>query len=75
MSKTKKSNENVNQLEEYIKNLISEELKIKNYELKDSEAKLIVKNIIVEIDKLTAKRVKEHFIQIADYIKNTFKED
>jgi hypothetical protein len=52
----------------YLKSLISEELKNKEVELKENEAKQIIQAILPEMDKLVTKRVKEHFIELADFI-------
>lgn len=56
----------------YMKSLISEELKKQNFELKEHEANQIVQAIIPEMDKLISKRIKDHFIEIADFIKEKF---
>ncbi len=73
MGKPKKAN--VNQLEEYLKTLILEELRKREIEIKESDAKQIISYIMPEIDKLTSNRVKEHFLEIADFIKNKFSEE
>jgi hypothetical protein len=56
----------------YLKSLISEELKKKEFELKESDAQQIVQAIMPEIDKLVTKRVKEHFIELAHFINAKF---
>ncbi len=73
MAKEKK--ENVNPVEEYLISLISEQMKKREIEIKKSDAKQIVSNIIPEIDIMIAKRVKQHFIEIADFIKDKFSEE
>ena len=66
---------NVNQVEDYLKTLILEELRKREIEIKESDAKQIISHILPEIDKLTSKRVKEHFLEIADFIKNKFSKE
>ena len=66
---------NVNQLENYLRTLILEELRKREIELKESDAQLIVSQIINEIDKLTSERVKQHFVEIADFIKDKFSKE
>jgi hypothetical protein len=56
----------------YLKSLISEELKKEGIELKEREAQQIVNAIIPKIDQLISNRVKEHFVEIADFIKIKF---
>ena len=56
----------------YLKSLISEELNKKGFELKEEDAQQIVQAIMPELDALISKRVKEHFIEIADFIKIKF---
>lgn len=73
MAKNKK--ENVNQLEECFKTLILNELRKREIELKESDAQQIISHITVEIDKLTSMRIKQHFIEIADFIKTKFSEE
>jgi len=65
---------NVNQLENYLRTLILEELRKREIELKESDAQQIVSQIICEIDKFTSDRVKQHFIEIADFVKEKFRE-
>lgn len=61
-----------NALESYLKSLISEELKNFEIELKEQEAQQIVQAIIPEIDKLVAKRVKTHFVELVKFINEKF---
>lgn len=65
----------VNQLEDYLQSLIREELRKREIELKASDAQQIIAKIIPEIDKMTAERVKQHFLEIADFIKSKFSEE
>ena len=60
----------VNQLEEYIRSLMKEELRKREIELKEADAQQIVAKIIPELDKMVAERVKQHFLEIADFIKS-----
>jgi len=73
MGKDKKPK--VNQLEEYIQSLIKDELRKREIELKESDAKQIVANIIPELDKLISDRVKQHFLEIAEFIKFKFSKE
>lgn len=71
--------EKANMMEEYLRGLIKDELH-KQYEmldvtLKEEEASKIVLAIIPHLDELIAKRIKSHFIEIADFIKEKFKEE
>lgn len=73
MKKQKKPN--VNQLEDYLRTLILEELRKRELELKESDARQIIASMIKEIDKATAKRIKQHFLEIADFIKTKFSKE
>jgi hypothetical protein len=61
-----------NELQVYLKSLISEELKKVEIELKEKEAKQIVHALIPEIDKLVAEKVKSHFVELAKFISEKF---
>lgn len=61
-----------NALESYLKSLISGELKNFEIELKEQEAQQIVHAIMPEIDKLIAKKVKTHFVELAKFINERF---
>ena len=65
----------VNQLEDYIKSLMREELRKREIELKESDAQQIVAKIIPELDKMAAERVKQHFLEIAEFVKNKFSKE
>ena len=65
----------VNQLEEYLQSFIKEELRKREIELKESDAQQIIAKIIPEIDKMTASRVKQHFLEIAEFIQNKFSKE
>lgn len=65
----------VNQLEDYIKSLMREELRKREIELKESDAQQIVAKILPELDKMTAERVKQHFLEIAEFIKSKFSKE
>lgn len=67
------STKKINQLEDYLKYLIREELKKQAFELRESDAKQIVLQIIPELDKLVSDRIKQHFIEIVEFIKNSSK--
>lgn len=61
-----------NTLEVYLKSLISGELKKIEFDLKENEAQQIVQALIPEIDNLVSKRVKDHFIELANFINDKF---
>lgn len=61
-------------LVEYLKSLISDEIQKMGFELKEAEAQKIVQAIMPEIDTLISKRVRQHFMEIADAIKEKFKD-
>ncbi|MFW9871829.1 MAG: hypothetical protein ACFFG0_01920 [Candidatus Thorarchaeota archaeon] len=60
---------------QHLKSLISDELKKQEYQLKENEAQQIVKALIPEIDKLISERVKQHFIELADFMKEKFSKE
>lgn len=62
----------VNQLEEYLKSLVKEEVDRRDFSLKKEDADQIVKGLFSELDKVIAKSVKEHLVEIADFIKIKF---
>lgn len=70
-----KEKQKVNQLEEYLQSLIKEELRIREIELKESDAQQIVSKIIPELDKMASDRIKQHFLEIADFIISKFSEE
>lgn len=59
-------------VETYLKSLVSEELKKLKVNLKEKEAQQIIQALMPEIDTLISKRVKEHFIELADFINEKF---
>jgi hypothetical protein len=65
-----------NMMEEYIRGLIKDELTkqcdLLGVALKEEDASKIVLAIIPHIDELVSKRVKHHFIEIAEFIKTQF---
>lgn len=65
-----------NMMEEYIRGLIKDELIQQmgqlDVTLKEEEASRIVLAIIPHLDELIAKRVKQHFVELADLIKEKF---
>lgn len=61
-----------NELEVYMKRLVNKILDEREMSLKEDDAKQIVNAIMPELDELISKRVKEHFVTIADLIKNKF---
>lgn len=67
--------ENNEQLENYFRQLIKDELKAVSVELKENDAKQIVDAIIPEIDSLISKRVKQHIKELVNHINNKISED
>lgn len=65
----------VNQLEDYLRSLILDELRKREVELSEADAQLIVYGIINEVDVMISKRIKQHFIEIAEFIIKKFKEE
>lgn len=59
-------------VETYLRSLVSDELKKLEVNLKEAEAKQIIQAIMPEIDILVSKRVKEHFIELANFINEKF---
>lgn len=58
------------ELQECIEKLIqSIQIKLSKQEVKD-----IVENIIPDMDKLISSKVKQHFVEIAEFIINNFKD-
>jgi len=68
-----------NLMEEYLRSLIKDELikqcEILDIALKEEDAAKIVLAIIPHIDELISKRVKQHFVELADLIKEKFKNE
>lgn len=68
--------EQSNMMEEYIRNLIKNELSTQieelNITLKEEDASKIILAILPHLDDLIAKRMKQHFVELADFIKNKF---
>ena len=65
----------VNQLEDYLRSLILDELRKREVELSESDAQLIVNSIINEIDLMTSRRIKQHFVEIGEFLIEKFKEE
>lgn len=63
-------NKELKSLGEYLKSLVSDEIKAKGFELKEAEAQKIVKAIIPEMDLLISKRVKQHFLILLNAMKD-----
>lgn len=67
---------NQNIMEDYIRGLIKDELNkqcdMLEVMLKEEDASKIVLAILPQLDELVAKRVKQHFTEIADLIKEKF---
>lgn len=61
-----------NAMEIYLKSLISDEIKKMEVNLKEEEAQQIVQVLIPEIDNIVAKKVKAHFIELANFINKKF---
>jgi len=70
--------ETPNIMEDYIKKLIKEELNeqadLLEVTLKEEDASRIVLAILPHLDELISKRVKEHFTELADLVKEKFLE-
>ena len=62
----------VNQLEDYLRSLILDELRKREIEVSEADAQKIVFHLVKEIDNLTSKRVKQHFIELANFILEKF---
>lgn len=65
----------VNQLEDYLQELIMKTLRQRELEINEADAKMIVTTIINEVDEMVSARIKQHFIEIADFIKDKFSEE
>jgi len=68
--------ETPNIMEDYIKKLIKAELNeqadLLEVTLKEEDASRIVLAILPHLDELISKRVKEHFTELADLVKEKF---
>jgi len=62
------------ELELYLLKIVRSEVEKLGLELKEREAKQIVNAIMPQLDTLVSKRVKQHFIELADFIKVKFKD-
>lgn len=60
------------ELDKYLEDLVNRVLDEREIGLKKEDAQKIVEEIIPQIDKLISDRVKEHFVQLADHIKEKF---
>jgi len=65
----------VNQLEDYLRSLILDELRKRDVEVSEADAQIIVHSIINEVDLMVSKRIKHHFVEIAEFIIEKFKEE
>lgn len=61
-----------NELDKYLEELVDRILDEREIGLKKEEAQKIVEEIIPYLDKLISDRVKEHFVILADVIKEKF---
>ena len=61
-----------NELDKYLEDLVNKILDKREIGLKKEEAKQIVEEIIPHLDKLVSDRIKEHFVILADVIKEKF---
>jgi len=70
--------ETPNIMEDYIKKLIKEEMNdqadLLEVTLKEEDASRIVLAILPHLDELISKRVKQHFTELADLVKEKFSE-
>jgi len=68
--------EKANIMEDYIRKLIKDEINkqadLLEVTLKEEDASRIVLAILPHLDELIAKRVKEHFTELADLVKEKF---
>jgi len=68
--------EKVHIMEDYIRNLIKDEIgkqaDLLEVTLKEEDASRIVLAILPHLDELISKRVKQHFIELADLVKEKF---
>lgn len=60
------------ELDKYLEGLVNKILDEREIGLKKEDAQKIVEEIIPQLDKLISDRVKEHFVQLADHIKEKF---
>ena len=58
--------------ENYLKKMIEEIIDEKGLKVKKEDAEEIVMNIMPHLDNLASTRIKQHFIEIADFIKKKF---
>lgn len=65
----------VNQLEDYLRSLILDELRKREVELSEADAQSIVYAIINEVDLMVSRRIKQHFVEIGEFLINKFKEE
>ena len=70
--------ETPNIMEDYIRKMIKDEISkqadLLEVTLQEEEASKIVLAILPHLDDLIAKRVKQHFIELADLVKEKFSE-
>lgn len=66
---------NVNQLENYLRSLILDELRKRDVEVSESDAQSIVHAIINEVDLMVSNRIKQHFVEIGEFLINKFKKE
>lgn len=66
---------NVNQLENYLRGLILDELRKRDVEVSESDAQSIVHAIINEVDLMVSNRIKQHFVEIGEFLINKFKKE
>jgi hypothetical protein len=68
--------EKIHIMEDYIRNLIKDEISnqadLLEVTLKEEDASRIVLAILPHLDELISKRVKQHFIELADLVKEKF---
>ena len=60
------------ELDKYLEDLVSKILDEREIGLRKEDAKKIVEEIIPHLDKMISDRVKEHFVQLAEQIKEKF---
>ena len=65
----------VNQLEDYLRSLILDELRKREVELSEADAQSIVYAIINEIDVMVSNRIKQHFVEIGEFLIEKFKKE
>jgi hypothetical protein len=68
---------NQNIMEDYIRSIIKDEIHKQiislDLTLKEEDASKIILAIMPHLDQLIAKRVKQHFVEMADLVKSKFK--